>query len=267
MLEFRRVLTSVLGTIKCGHTRFSGESDADIVSFVEREHLFPLQLWFQSGRAYVLLNLSADPRVEPGWEVESINGMSMASILARILPNISGDGDTQGGKFEYLRHSFHLMYRIYIGQADRFHLRLQNPQDRKIMDLTIPGAFEYEFGSNRARNPANRNLPALVSRLDRTTPNTELEYPPSRSVAVLTIHTFSGKEFPNFLSQAFADLRARSIQNLVIDLRRNTGGKDELGMLLYSYLSDSDFRFYDHILMKTLDPSFSHSGAADLGNC
>jgi C-terminal processing protease CtpA/Prc len=66
------------------------------------------------------------------------------------------------------------------------------------------------------------------------------------------------------LSQSFTDFRERSIERLVIDVRRNPGGKDEFGMLLYSYLSESEFRFYDHILMKTLDPSFSRPTAGNL---
>jgi hypothetical protein len=43
---------------------------------------------------------------------------------------------------------------------------------------------------------------------------------------------------------------------LIVDLRGNGGGADSYGAMLVSYLSDKPFRYFDHINVKTLNPSF-----------
>ncbi|HEY0987746.1 MAG TPA: S41 family peptidase [Kofleriaceae bacterium] len=51
-------------------------------------------------------------------------------------------------------------------------------------------------------------------------------------------------------------MREKATKVLVIDLRGNGGGDDMYGALLVSYLTDKPFRYFDHIRIKTIDPSF-----------
>jgi C-terminal processing protease CtpA/Prc len=68
--------------------------------------------------------------------------------------------------------------------------------------------------------------------------------------ARLTIETFAlppdkgEPDFAHFMAATFQQIRKESIEDLVIDLRGNDGG-DNLGIPLFSYLTDSPFLFSD----------------------
>lgn len=57
------------------------------------------------------------------------------------------------------------------------------------------------------------------------------------------------------MESAFQEIKEKNIQDLIVDLRGNDGGAD-FGPLLFSYLTDKQFRFTDHIEASTTRPSF-----------
>jgi C-terminal processing protease CtpA/Prc len=70
---------------------------------------------------------------------------------------------------------------------------------------------------------------------------------------VLTIENFyvdkKEQKFYPFIDSVFADLKKKQVDNLVIDVRNNEGGEENWGGYLYSYLTDTPFRYYDKITM------------------
>jgi C-terminal processing protease CtpA/Prc len=58
------------------------------------------------------------------------------------------------------------------------------------------------------------------------------------------------------MESIFRTMREKGTKTLVIDLRGNGGGEDMYGAMLVSYLTDKPFRYFDHIRIKTIDPSF-----------
>lgn len=71
---------------------------------------------------------------------------------------------------------------------------------------------------------------------------------------ILTIHSFAkstikrnGQRFKKFISTTFKALKKQGIENLVIDLRYNSGGTDGNAALLASYFFDQPFRYWDKI--------------------
>ncbi len=91
-------------------------------------------------------------------------------------------------------------------------------------------------------------------------------------MAILTIRTFSdgpysraGMTFPGFLKKTFQEITEKNIGNLIIDLRRNGGGADLNGRLLFGYLIDKSFRYYVHLEFLRGEFSFlEHTDAPDL---
>jgi C-terminal processing protease CtpA/Prc len=75
-------------------------------------------------------------------------------------------------------------------------------------------------------------------------------------VAELHIGYFVGDDFPKSLDHVFKTLQDKKTKALIIDLRANGGGHDQYGALLISYLRDAPFAYFDHIDVKTVDPSF-----------
>jgi hypothetical protein len=95
-----------------------------------------------------------------------------------------------------------------------------------------------------------------------------LTYAPG-DVAVLTIKTFfdgylkqTGEDFKTFLDSAFNDIGNKKAAKLIIDIRRNQGGNDENGALLYAYLSQKPFKYYDSL--ETTTEKFAEDRHANL---
>jgi C-terminal processing protease CtpA/Prc len=85
----------------------------------------------------------------------------------------------------------------------------------------------------------------------RTESKPALRFEMKEAVAVMTLRTFhiytiegKGQKYEEFLTQAFNQLTANKITELIIDLRNNHGGHDEVGMALMSQLHDSAFSYY-----------------------
>ena len=52
-------------------------------------------------------------------------------------------------------------------------------------------------------------------------------------------------------------MREKGTRALILDLRGNGGGVDEYGALLVSYFLERPFRYFDHIHLTTIAPSFA----------
>ena len=79
-----------------------------------------------------------------------------------------------------------------------------------------------------------------------------LEYPRVADTAVLTVETFSagdhakaGQDFARFLKAAIRDINERRVRDLIVDIRANDGG-DNYAPLLFSYLTEKEFRLFDY---------------------
>jgi len=60
-----------------------------------------------------------------------------------------------------------------------------------------------------------------------------------------------------FLKHAFEAIQSKGSRALILDVRENVGGEDELGELLFSYLADAPFKYYDDIIVNKWKGSFS----------
>jgi len=50
-----------------------------------------------------------------------------------------------------------------------------------------------------------------------------------------------------FFQESFGAIREAGTETLILDVRNNGGGADELGKLLLSYLLDKPFKYYDDL--------------------
>jgi C-terminal processing protease CtpA/Prc len=74
---------------------------------------------------------------------------------------------------------------------------------------------------------------------------------------VLTIRQFGGNAGGRFFDDAFDQIRRQGSGSLIIDVRDNSGGADELGKKLLSFLVDQPFEYYDDLVLNAREFSFS----------
>ena len=276
ILQFHNVLAPVLAAVKDGHAGFSDFQGDEISTLLNSAKQFPLMLRIESQRGYVVLNQGLDERVKPGMEVLAINGKSLAQILGVILPNLSGDGDSQSRKLHLLDFTlgccqwgrpgwsgFSEAYRTYIENPHTFTTTLRDPRTGKTIGVDLAGVTVAEATVNADKNAINRDVLTGVRTLVAARQPQSIQYVDGESTAILMPGFRDG--FPDFIKKTFTDLRDKGTKNLIVDMRGNGGGSDTYPSLLYSYLTGTEFRssaLQNH--MNTYEPSFKRY--TDLGD-
>lgn len=251
-LEFFEVMSETLCLIKCGHT--SIKPDDEIGKAFGSARFFPLQVMVEGGRLLVKSNETPDDRtILPGMEVIEINGQKVADLLERFSRVDSADGDIETVKRVHIQRGFAMYYWFLIEQAGEFVVKARDAAG-KTLETKLSGVPRDQLG--KSQNPVNATMRASTARLNWTSENLSLRFLKDPDVAQIRIRVFEGDNFPQWIEGTFKTLREKGTKALIIDLRGNGGGDDMYGAMLVSYLTDQRFRYFDHINVKTIDPSF-----------
>ena len=91
----------------------------------------------------------------------------------------------------------------------------------------------------------------------------EFKFLDEGKIAVMKIRGFGGfvdaegkKDLREFYHESFDAMKKRGTKALVLDVRNNGGGEDELGKLLLSYLLDKPFKYYDGLALSAREFKF-----------
>jgi hypothetical protein len=248
--EFYTVVASILSTIKDGHTRSLPSSDfMDYLS--TKAKMLPLKLRFIGGKGYVVS--SPGDAIPRGSQALSINGEKMSDLTRRLFTHLISDGDIETGKYWELNEKFSYYYYLFIEQPLSFNVEYFDPAQKLKRKVSVPAMAENEAKSDtKGTSTAQADERPL-----------RLRFLPESNIALLTIKTFAageiqeaGQDYPKFLEGSFREIKERRIQELIIDLRGNDGGRDGFGSLLFSYLTDKAFRYYDYLETSTDKISF-----------
>lgn len=248
-LEFYRLLAPVVAAIKCGHTAVlppRGVQEAMANTFP----LFPFDVEVSDGKVYTLREYMPDQQRLTGLEVRAINGFPIEQILRTMIAATPGDGDSEsvrpwrighGGAFPRLLYSL-------IGIESPFAIEFRDPASgtgRKVRLSGVRGDFRETIAPVRYPRDQKPDSAADVKFMD------------GGSIAILTIRQFAGSAGGRFFDDAFEQIRGRQSRSLIIDVRNNSGGADELGKKLLSFLVDQPFQYYDDLVLNAREFSFS----------
>ena len=235
---FYRSLLPLVDAIQCGHTKWMPSERMGYPYFYNTDRLFPLKLFIEKNRAFVIDFYGNISGIDKGDEVLSINGEEIPEIIYRLLGGIFSDGENSTLKYYELNRYFCAWYADMI-EGDlppgmEFTLKiLRNGEE---YDMTLAAAtLDQVLAVEDTREEAGRF-------------NLSFE---QNATAILTIPYFwnpeSGPGFRKFLKQSFQEIIERNTEHLIIDLRKNEGGKEVYGSLLLSYLMDTEFPYYDRL--------------------
>ncbi len=252
--QLYRVLAPLVALVRCGHTMLV-LSDSLQQHLVTGERLLPFRVPFVGGAPFVVRDFSSDSSKVAGFELRSINGRPVDSLVGLMLAGTSADGDIGTWKRAALsdfRFATNLVALTSIRAP--YQLVLREPSTGRLVRLRSTGLTLPDLrAAARVRYPDDAP----------STPAAQLELLRDGRIARLTIRRFldpadsaRGEGFPAFLVRAFTTLRDHRTAALVIDLRDNGGGEDTYGKLLLSYLVARPFDYYRDLVLNGREFSF-----------
>jgi C-terminal processing protease CtpA/Prc len=250
--EFLRLVAETLAQIKCGHTGLTPDDETRAAA--ANALMFPLRVLIEGQRLLVLSNDTPDDQtIRPGMEIGEINGRQAGDILKRLLSLQTADGDVETGKRVSLQRNFARNYWLDVEQTGEFTVKARDAAG-KTVTVKLAGVKEADRAKNQ--NPVNAEAQANLTKLEWAREHLALRFVKDPEIAQIRIRGFSGRDYPQWIENTFKTLREKGIKTLILDLRGNGGGSDMYGAMLVSYLTDKPFRYFDHINIKTLTPSF-----------
>ncbi len=235
-LEAFLKLKPIITKIHCLHTGISLPQDyKDYLNL--QPNLFPFQVYFSDNKVYVVKNLSNNKSILPGNEIISINGQNIDKIISQLLTLIPSDGYNLTMKYRALYYQFPSWYRN-IDLTENFTVAVKQNNIEKTYQV----------------KGAKYNDVATDGFLKEPVRTKQLEFKVENNIGFLTIHSFAqtdikkcNQDFKGFIDNAFAQIKTNNIQNLVVDLRDNTGGSDPFAEYFTTYFFDKHFRYWDRI--------------------
>jgi hypothetical protein len=157
----------------------------------------------------------------------------MAGIVKRLKTVISADFYSDNYKNFRLGFRFPLLYSLFYGHPDSF-----------VVTYRLPG-------SNEQKSIRINPVPTLsVWHNMRESRRLDLDIHSEINTAVMTITDFSyyreHDEFFGFIDSAFAEIAAKKIKNLVLDLRLNNGGDPFCAAHLFSHIAYESVPYFSN---------------------
>ncbi len=254
VLEFYQVLTPVVAAVKCGHTDVSLPKDC-WKTFIAQVGVLPLQVRILDGKPYVYRDLSGPPASLVGKEIRAINGIAASHIVEKLLATASGDGDIQTVRLKRISDwSFSTKLSTLFGLFGSYEVVYWEPDEKRELKVSLPGAALAKLqDAARVRFPQDLDVEKAA----------ELQFLDAGAVAVMKIRGFvefvdtkRTQKLADFFQESFDAMHKRGTKALILDLRNNGGGEDELGKRLLSYLLDKPFKYYDELVINAREFGF-----------
>lgn len=255
--DLYRELSLLLAKIRCDHTKAEVPESIDIYRNTQPTFL-PFRFKLFNGRMYVASTDPAQPLLQRGDEILTINGRPVATLLDTIRPAISVDGFTDHAKdsklaadSDLLGCDFDHFYPFFLNFESTFDLtvqpwatRQQSPPAHKsvsIKPITMKQWVALEWSSQPYRDEFHKSTQWKM--LDQQT-------------AYIRVDTFVNYRNPvppsSIYDPIFAAIQKSGASKLILDLRENGGGSTDATMELCRYILDKPFIWNKGILLKAV---------------
>ena len=240
ILDQYKLYSAALSMIHCGHTQIHPNNSVLFQWLTVRKSM-PFDVYFVDKHLMVNETLLSDleliqegkptyertKTIKPGSEILTIDSKTVPEIMNEIAPFLSSDEN--GIDFKYFQ----------AGQMFDFYRHLSSPFTKDSIRLTyvykkdtneiyfIPGAAPVRTINLRTKTNAER--------FEKEEENMG-EFAIVRSRGYFRFHSFKesyGKKYNEFLQKSFEKLKSKKVDELIVDLRGNTGGAMQYEIMAY----------------------------------
>ncbi len=250
-LALHREIALMLATIHCDHTK--PEMSEALTRYRETHptHL-PLRFQLIEGRMIVVSTDGQPGGPSPGSEILAINGRSVPSLLLTIAPTVAYDGTTDQAIAAKLADDSDLMgddFNEYYPSFFGF------PEQWQILWKPIGAATPTLATLRPIRFAAWQEIKGSGARY-RSEFYNSITWRMSGKTARLQIDTFVNYRSPvqatAFLQGFFKSMQDAGTEHLILDLRNNGGGSEDVSVALGRHLIPQPFLWSKPIRYKTV---------------
>lgn len=245
-------ISKMLASLQCGHTFASFFNQNGLIKSVIhwQQDKVPFTFRWVKDRMIVQYDATQDQVLPKGTEILRINGTRTQDILAELIPYVSSDGagraarvaqlEVQGFDFRYDAFDvFHPL--VFPLQKPEWQLEIKRVGEASTEEVVLPAITSAERHKTLVKRyttfPKDRNAMLSYDVIED-------------GIGVLKLGSFGlmgwkrlTKDYKAFYKEAFTTFAKNKVKHLIIDIRDNMGGNDEMKDELATYF-DID-RFID----------------------
>ena len=233
-------ISKFVATIKCGHTFSSPFNQTGFINniILNQTDKLPFGLEWLDRRLFITKNATDNSAFASGTEIVAINGILVKELADNLLKLTKGDGSNDSKRFQDLNvigYDYYEMFDIYFP--------LVIPPQNETFQLSIishDGSKKDEIVKAITRSNRNTILQSRYSTIPKTIEETWQYKVLEDNIAYLKLGTFAIWDFKidwkKFLNNAFKEFEKSKATQLIIDIRGNEGGADEVLEELQKYI-------------------------------
>ena len=264
--DFRKIISLVNTNIQCGHTsvRASKQYLAYIDS-LKSKTTFPLFMKVWNDTVVITHNVYRNDRVLiRGTMIDSLNGKNVTELIDTFYHYINADGNNQIAKDQILstgtwfgslytslygwKKEYSIAYRDSVGNIQQATLK---PVVTKTDSTKTTKAVPLKIKKQTRKEQLNQARSLIIDS--------------SSNTALMELNSFSQKlKLKSFFRRSFAKLEKEKLENLIIDLRTNGGGRVDNSNLLTKFIADQPFKLADSLYAKTRQTKYGRYIKNDL---
>lgn len=241
------ILAPLTTAIRCGHTGFGMSKGWN--KFIKNKRIpsFPYHVKVWNDTMMVMGSLNRkDTVIKRGDFITSINGIKNANLIQTMFNYMVADGYAENVNYIRLSSSFPYFHRNIFGLYQHYLVQYSDSSGNKKNAL-IP--YFAPAADSTKRDKSGQLKKRKITRGEKLQNIRSLKM--DSSYALMTINHFTKGNLGGFIRQSFRQIRKKKTENLVIDLRANTGGKVDKSVLLTKYLVNGPFKVADSAYSKS----------------
>lgn len=240
-----KVLAPLTNKIRCGHTSFGMSKKYIRWTRNKRFSSFPLYMKVWNDTMVVTANLNRkDSIFRRGTIITAINDIRNKDMIKELFSFMTEDGYADNVNYARLSSNFPYYHRNIFGLSRQYKV--------EYLDSAGIEHTAYIPLFDPPRDTARRNLlpginkkrpPELKTKRNESIRSMTIDT--TLNTAIITLNGFSNGKLRSFFKESFHSIRKNNINNVILDLRSNGGGKMALSTLLTRYVTRRPFKIAD----------------------
>jgi len=226
--------TKLTSFIKCGHTfpSFSNQTGFIQEVVLNQKDKLPFSFRVIDEKIYITESTIENLEIPLGTEIIAIDGIPTQTILKETAILVKADGANDGKRYADLNTfgvgGYFEMFDAYFPLLhppvnEQYTIKIKKPNAAQAEELKV-----NTVGRQERSNALLKKNPKHITKADQLW---KLEFW-DNNTAYLQLGTFDvfqlSFDWSEFLKNAFKEIKKRKIKNLIIDIRWNEGGQDEV---------------------------------------